>query len=278
MKKRIIILVVTLLIVLTPIISCIVAYNYNFAYSSKLIAAIEDNDIEKLEDLLNKPGNVNSQPRIFSFNGTIPPISYAARYGTYEMVKLLLENGADPNTNGFSNLKPLHWALSGSYKSVDNRFDIAKLLIQYGADIHAISTGGETVVEGIFHSIEKDDEIEELEQYEFLLFLIENGVDIYANTQYMDSNILFCAAYAGNVMVCKFLIEEYSFDINQVTPNNYTILMAAAYDRYDNPKAVSYLLEMGADPNIINSDNKTAYDIAVENESYEIADLIKSYM
>ncbi|MBQ3253928.1 MAG: ankyrin repeat domain-containing protein [Acholeplasmatales bacterium] len=276
MKKRRIVLLIALIVFLTSIISCIVAYNYNYTYSSKLVAAIEDNDIEKLEDLLKKPGNVNSQPCIFSFEGTKPPISHAA--WNYEMVKLLLEYGADPNANGFSNLKPLHWALFGSYKSTDNRFDIAKLLIENGANINAISTNGLTVVEHTFHHIEKDNEIEELAQYEFLLYLIENGVDIYVNTHYMDSNLLFCAALAANVIVCKFLIEEYSFDVNQIAPENYTVLMAAACNRYDNTKAVSYLLELGVDPNIVNYRNETAYDIAFQLKHFEIADLIKSYM
>ena len=277
MKKRRIVLLIALIVFLTSIISCIVAYNYNYTYSSKLVAAIEDNDIEKLEDLLKKPGNVNSQPRVFSFDGTFPPISYAAGDGKYEMVKLLLENGADPNAKGVNSFTPLHLALNALNNHYSNRFDIAKLLIEYGANVNAVSSRGETVLEKVFKSIEKDDEIEELEQYEFLLYLIENDVDVYAKPKYNDS-IMYYTARVGNTMACKLLIEEYSFDINHKDNKNNTILMEAADNYYNNPNTVSYLLEMGADPNIINSNNKTAYDIAVENESYEIADLIKSYM
>lgn len=84
---------------------------------------------EKDESLWNKAGKLGFKP-----------IHYAAEYGDYELVKLLIKKGANVNekTGTFysgstkdGNLTPLHLALDYGH------LEVAKLLIQNGADINA---------------------------------------------------------------------------------------------------------------------------------------------
>lgn len=72
----------------------------------------------------------------FSADG-FQPLGYAAFFGHLEMVRLLLEAGANPNVrsrNGIS-AAPLHSALANGHKQ------IAKLLIESGADVNDASNG-----------------------------------------------------------------------------------------------------------------------------------------
>lgn len=59
----------------------------------------------------------------------------AANLGCFEIVKLLVENGADPNIQDFFGLAPLH-------KAVMISSEIVTLLVMNGADIHLKSNSG----------------------------------------------------------------------------------------------------------------------------------------
>ena len=58
----------------------------------------------------------------------IQPFQYAAEYGHLEIVKFLLENGADLNGNEGAAL---------SMASCNGHLDVVKFLIEMGVDIHA---------------------------------------------------------------------------------------------------------------------------------------------
>ena len=57
------------------------------------------------------------------------PLGFAARWGHVEMVKFLLENGADPNLSGAVWSTPLTWARKKGFKEIEY------ILINYGASI-----------------------------------------------------------------------------------------------------------------------------------------------
>ncbi len=68
---------------------------------------------------------------------------------------------------------------------------------------------------------------------------------------------IFNKEVASNVEVAKKFIEDHpDFNINVSNNNDNTALMMAA--RRGHPSKVKYLLELGADPNLVNVDGDTA--------------------
>jgi ankyrin repeat protein len=59
-------------------------------------------------------------------------------HGFVDITELLLKHGARPNVPGHHNITPLHEAV------LNNRLDIVKLLVMYGADAEARDGNGKT--------------------------------------------------------------------------------------------------------------------------------------
>ena len=77
------------------------------------------------------------------------PLHWAARYGHPEVVRLLLKHSPDVNARDDRGRTPLHWAAIGipikeNAKWAPRSFDVAKLLIEQGAEISAESNDGKT--------------------------------------------------------------------------------------------------------------------------------------
>ena len=103
----------------------------------KLFVAVEDNDIGYIKKLLTS--------RMLDLDCVIKsrtPLQYAAMSGNTDLVKLLLDKGADPNKTahwGHSlGLTALHWAANGQHK------DVVKLLLDRGAAPNQANEFGET--------------------------------------------------------------------------------------------------------------------------------------
>ena len=69
------------------------------------------------------------------------PLHNASMHGRSDVVKFLLEDGADPNRSGMGGKSPLH---SMFYCNPSKSKDIAKLLIDNGADVNMVADNGHT--------------------------------------------------------------------------------------------------------------------------------------
>lgn len=68
----------------------------------------------------------------------ISPLHWAAEYDNYEIAEYLVENGADIEVKDNLGETPMHWAAwTGHYK-------IAELLLKYGVNFDAVNAGGVT--------------------------------------------------------------------------------------------------------------------------------------
>ena len=102
-----------------------------------LIVAASDGIPARAQELLNAGADVEARDNA---NGT--PILWAARGGHTEIVKMLLEHGANPNVveHGNGNVTPLIWAAS-----LDN-IECVQMLLDHGADVNASTTQGNTAL------------------------------------------------------------------------------------------------------------------------------------
>ena len=108
-----------------------------------LFAAIDSNNLERVKEAIWRHARVNEPNR----SGETP-LKLAVTYGNIEIIKYLLENGADPNQRTGVGDYPIHGADSP---------EIVRLLWKYGADINSIDDRGLSLYESIRTGVEHED-------------------------------------------------------------------------------------------------------------------------
>lgn len=221
----------------------------------------------ELQALVDEGGDLNISPSsVLSDNPEYPPLCLATRKGNYEAVKILVDAGANVNIVYCPyayNYTPLSLVfLYGVYDY--GRIEIAKYLIENGADISHQTRFGDTVLSR-FVLIAYDDKHEA--SFEFFQYLLEKGAKVEEGA---DGHIAFGACRDESVGLLKYLFENYEIDVNMrsKTSSQSTLLMQTTLYSGE-PKACEFLLNHGADKTLKDSDGKTAYDMAVE--AYEFA-------
>lgn len=143
------------------------------------------------------------------------PLHYACREGNFEIVKFLIEEGANVNLkNNYSTIYPIFDAI-GSINNQKKYLSIIKLLIENGADINKVDSFGNTL---LYHAIEK-------ENIELIKLLIQLGCDVNQVSRHDKDSALHYAYFQKNREIISILIksganEEY-LNIYNKTPRNY---------------------------------------------------------
>ena len=104
------------------------------------------------------------------------PLMVAARRGTWDMVKLLLDRGANVNTSSPIAGTALHAA---AYRG---RLDLCKLLIERGADVNAPNEEGWTVLHQVVNGAPDYPRLNG-QFLEVVKLLVEKGADVNARTR-----------------------------------------------------------------------------------------------
>jgi len=128
-----------------------------------------------------------------------------------KVIRLLLEYGTDVNATTVSGLTPLKYALFA-----DN-FEIANVIIQYGADINA---GDETALMNAVWA----------NRIDIVEFLIERGADVN-HRKITGENALEWAVFNGNDDIAKLLLnvgakKNFSKAFLELTYENEAIALA----------------------------------------------------
>jgi ankyrin repeat protein len=100
-----------------------------------LIVAAAYGHTEVVKLLLEKGAQVN-----MGNEGGETALHYAARHGHTKVMRILLEHGADPKSKGTGCGTPLQWAVRGGQRQS------VKTLLDYGVDINQRGTDGETAL------------------------------------------------------------------------------------------------------------------------------------
>ena len=77
--------------------------------------------------------------------GENTPLAYACMYGRLRAVRLLLKAGTDVNRSCRYGRTPLMFAAVEPFWT-DDHFEIVKLLLEHGADVHALQDGKDNVL------------------------------------------------------------------------------------------------------------------------------------
>ena len=244
----------------------------------------------RIKHLLDHKKNINAKNK----DGDTP-LSLAVKRGYPEIVKMLLDNGADFNFKDelgntlihksmflpFEKFSPIISTLLSKGLSIDTKnfagntvlYDVATLmafiewqeklnfLITIGADLEAKNNKGETPLlyalraRGSYASIKN---------------IIESGAKIDARTHEGKTALHYVADYQKDLDAFKNIINlliEKGLDINVPDYKGDTVLHIIARKLSESKEAINFLIQKGANPNIKNYDGKTPLELAREKGS-----------
>ena len=184
------------------------------------------------------------------------PLHKAVQKGDTEMVKFLIDNGADVNAQDVNGLTPLYVT---AY-AVNGNITIAKMLIEKEAIVHAKTKIGCTPLYAASVS----------GHLEIVKCLIENGANVNTMTK-RACTPLTIASQKGHLEVVKCLIQNGA-EINLRGIDGHTSLHFAA--GYGHLEIVQHLIENGAVIDEKNANGHTPLFLATNYEKHDVANYL----
>lgn len=208
--------------------------------TDKLRDAIQNDDVEAVRTELSKKPFLepNCQP-----NYNCKPLGYAAMFGNIEIIKLLIEAGADPNGLGAYGDVPLIEVYSAETMAdrTDEEITAVQIyLMEHGADPNIPNDFGISPFMGFC----------KLAEFEKMEVALEHGADVngsYASRISGENNttasVLMVTIYDGEAEAVRWLID-HGADVNYRNSEGKSILQEAK--RKGNQEIVTMLVEAGA--------------------------------
>lgn len=205
--------------------------------NDELINCARNGQLKKVEKCLKNGANINASDE----NGETA-LTQACDSGHYDIVKYLIEQGADTNADGGKGL------MFASYRGYLN---IVQILTQNGADIKA-TDGGWTA---LMFAAERG-------HFDIVKFLTENGADANAR------NDVGCGAleFSATDEIWEYLKPK----VSNIDKNLALINFAMR----NNLKQVEWLLAQGADINATDSTGWTALMFAARDGHFEVVEFL----
>lgn len=225
------------------------------------MAALEDANVEVIKVLIDAGADINHVSK-----NDLTPLHIAATLGFTANVKALLAAKALVNVRDYELWTPLHFA---AYSQRDSALEIVRVLIDAGADLSARTNNGRTalhlaasnsdgaeIVEYLIECGANKEAQDHNERTPIFSAVGKGSLEVLnilanagANVEVVDDdqiNLLHLACARGDIEIVEKLIK-LGVDVNAVTPKGWqTPLMVAV--RQGSIEMVNILLESGADP------------------------------
>ncbi|MGO9796182.1 MAG: ankyrin repeat domain-containing protein [Terracidiphilus sp.] len=198
---------------------------------------------------------------------TSSPLISASVSGNIEVVRDLIENGADVNGRDARGNFPLYAAVVGDHA------DVVELLIKKGAnvnqtkamDVLPVMERNSTALDAA--SVVGDETVVEL--------LVNAGADVNAFANINEETARSAQSLIGDGQPSKFLTPEFLATLRALlVERDITPLTQAS--KFDHAKVVTFLLEHGADLNFQRPGNNTALIEAAGAGSRDVVELLIS--
>ncbi len=220
---------------------------------------------KEFDELMEKFGGINGKSRF-----DITPLFKAVEKGDIELVKILLEQGAEDTIDGFRQ-NTVKKAASISEVSEEKRMKIVRLLAGAGFEVDVPNYEGRTALMTIARFTNG---------HETVKLLIEKGADVNRRCKEYGRTALFGAIEFGNKETVEALLRAGA-DVSVVDKYEMSPVMLARKKQYRYHEiAARYGIRYGMDDPIMFARKKqrTHYEIAVLKRRYdEIAGLLVTY-
>ena len=147
----------------------------------------------------------------------LTPLAYAAKKGLYDLTKVLLEAGANPNTSDNKRYTPLHYAVKKANMKLVN------LLLDHNAQVDAIAfTLDKKEIEPLHFIIDEKltPSFSEEVRLELLRKLLSAGLDVNRQMDHGDT-LLHWALENNYKEIVIFLLQDADADILYNLDNQY---------------------------------------------------------
>ena len=189
--------------------------------------------------LLERGADVNTRR-----NDHWTPLHAASYSGNVEIVRLLLDHGADPEANAEGDMgeKPLHQVSYSKYRSPEDGVRVAQLLLEHGVDVNTRRNDCWTPLHIASY----------LGKFEIVQVLIDHSADVDAldnfdKTPLHDVSQGKYESQEDGVRIAQLLLD-HGADVNAKTRTGDTPLTLAACN--ERPKLSELLLEHAANVNL----------------------------
>jgi len=209
-------------------------------------------DEAKVRLLLSRGAAINAK----QVEGRTPLYIAASMGQGASLVKLLLENGANPALATANGMTPLMAA------SVRGDIEAMKLLVDKNADVNTRNGAGETAL--MFAATNGSPAA--------VKFLIDHAADAKAKSK-RGETALGNAGTSGVEETVRMLLDQHA-DVNSRNVRGYSPLMLAASSDTVPAGAVKLLLAAGADKTYVGDYDETALDFATKRGNTEVARLL----
>ena len=200
-----------------------------------LLKSAENGNLDDLKRAIDSLKALNRDINQVDDENAYTAIHHAAMNGHPDAVKMLIENGADVNSEDEFGKTPLFYAADL------NSLPIAQVLVANGVDVNHVSSNGETAL----HSAGSKGGCDVLK------FLLDHGAD--RNVQSRSRNTPFSFSVTYKHTECVRALLEAGADVNQPIKSKPPILMvfySRGSDFAEPPTdTLSLLIERGADIN-----------------------------
>lgn len=205
-----------------------------------------------IDIMIEKGADMNTQD-----NRCLSPLHYLASNNNIDMMRKFIDNGAELyNQDKYGNIFPMY--MCNNYVTIDTlRYLMGKMNLE-----HRTKSGKDMLA----CLVEKNF------QYDGSKFLIDNFKDI--ETPDEDGwGLIHVATYWSNLEILKYLVEK-KVNLKSKTKNGYTILHIAC--RYSNNEVIKYIIDIWDDYDIQDNEGFRGIDMLNERRNTEMINYLTS--
>ena len=226
-----------------------------------LIVAVRNGSLDCVKVLLNYGADIEERGDFMHDYKCCTPLFFAATCGNVEMLRFLVENGANVNGTDDFGVTPLMAAIANQL------LDAVTFLIDQGADVNLQDSNGLTALHYASEFSFDPSSCLIVKQ------LINRGANINAVAKYDMSTPLIIACSNKNVSVVNFLLQNGA-NVALRDDNGWTALHFVVDGFNDSSEILRSLLNNGADVNAKSVCNETPLMVASQSSDVETVTLL----